>query len=59
MILETQEQQIRYLENYCENRYSKLLNEGREEDAKSLYDEMNVNVQDSGGYLFLQFVSEV
>jgi hypothetical protein len=59
MILETQEQQIRYLENYYENRYSKLLNEGREEDAKSLYDEMNVNVQDSGGYLFLQFVSEV
>ncbi len=59
MILETQEQQIRYLENYYENRYSKLSNEGKMEDAKSLYDEMTVDDQDSGGYLFIQFVSEV
>jgi hypothetical protein len=59
MILETQEQQIRYLENYYENRCSKLFNENRKEDAKSLYEEIVVNGQDPGGYLFLQFVSEV
>jgi len=59
MIMETHDQQIRYLENYYENRCSKLFSEGRKEDAKSIYHEMNVNVQDSSGYLFLQFVSEV
>jgi hypothetical protein len=59
MIMETRDQQIRYLENYYENRCSKLSNEGKMEDAKSLYEEMTVDDQDSSGYLFLQFVSEV
>jgi hypothetical protein len=59
MILETQEQQIRYLENYFESRCSKLSNEGRKEDAKSLYEEIVINNQDPDNYLFLQFVSEV
>jgi hypothetical protein len=59
MILETQEQQIRYLENYYENRCSKLSNEGKKEDAQALYHEIVVDDQDPGNYLFFQFVSEV
>lgn len=58
MIMETHGQQIRYLENYYENRCFKLADEGRDEDAKSLYDEMTVEDQDPGKYLFLQFISE-
>ena len=57
--METRDQQIRYLEDYHENRCTKLFSEGRKEDAKSIYHEMNVNIQDSSGCLFLQFVSEI
>jgi hypothetical protein len=53
MIMETQEQQIRYLENYYEARFQKLYDEGRKDDATSLYEEMLVDGQDSVGYLFI------
>jgi hypothetical protein len=59
MIMETNDQQIRYLENYYESRCQKLSDEGREGDAISLYEEMVIDGQDPGEYLFLQFVSEV
>ena len=59
MIMETHDQQIRYLENYYESRCRKLSDEGREGDAISLYQEMVVDGQDPDGYLFLEYFSEV
>ena len=53
MIMETQEQQIRYLENYFEARCNKLTDEGKKSDALSLYEEMVVDGQDPVGYLFI------
>ena len=55
MIMETQEQQIRYLENYFEARCTKLVDEGKKSDALSLYDEIVVDGQDPVGYLFLEY----
>jgi hypothetical protein len=59
MIMETQDQQIRYLENYYESRCQKLSDEGREGDAISLYEEMVIDGQDPDEYLFLTYFSEI
>jgi hypothetical protein len=59
MIMETQDQQIRYLENYYESRCRKLSDEGRECDALSLYQEMVIDGQDPDEYLFLTYFSEI
>jgi hypothetical protein len=40
MILETQEQQVRYVTNYLENRFQVLTNDGRHEDAAAVYEEL-------------------
>jgi hypothetical protein len=40
MILETQEQQVRYVTNYLENRFQVLTNDGKYEDAASVYEEL-------------------
>lgn len=53
MIMETEDQQIRYLENYHEARCQKLADEGRGGDAISLYQEMVVDGKDPEDYLFL------
>lgn len=53
MIMETQEQQIRYLENYFEARCNKLNDEGKKSDALSLYEEMVVDEKDPEDYLFI------
>jgi len=53
MIMETQEQQVRYLENYFEARCQKLYDEGRECDAISLYEEIVVDEKDPKDYLFI------
>ena len=52
-MMKTQRQLIKYLENYHESRCSDLCDEGREEDAKSIYYEIVVDEQDPKDYLFV------
>lgn len=40
MILETQEQQVRYVMNYLENRFEVLSDDGRYEDAAAIHEEL-------------------
>lgn len=40
MILETQEQQVRYVTNYFQNRFDYLISEERNKDADAVYSEM-------------------
>lgn len=58
MIMETQDEQIRYLENYYESRCRKLSDKNKKDDALSLYQEMVIDGQDPGEYLFLTYFSE-
>lgn len=40
MILETQEQQVRYVTNYFQNRFDYLISDGRNGDATAVYNEL-------------------
>lgn len=48
-------QLVRNLENYHESRCSDLCEEGREEDAKSIYYEIVVDEEDPEDYLFISY----
>ena len=50
MILETQEQQVRYVTNYLENRFHVLMNDGKCGDAAAVHQEL-VCEDDDGGDL--------
>lgn len=52
-MIKNQRQLIKYLENYHESRCSDLCEEGREEDAKSIYYEIVVDEEDPKDYLFV------
>ena len=52
-MIKKQRELIKYLENYHESRCSDLCEEGREEDAKSIYYEIVVDEEDPKDYLFI------
>jgi hypothetical protein len=52
-MIKSHKQLIRNLENYHESRCCDLAEEGREDDAKSLYYEIVVDEKDPEDYLFI------
>jgi hypothetical protein len=52
-MIKSHKQLIKYLENYHESRCSDLSEEGRMEDAQSLYYEIVVDEKDPEDYLFI------
>jgi hypothetical protein len=52
-MIKNHKQLIKYLENYHESRCSYLAEEGREEDAMSIYHEIVVDEKDPEDYLFI------
>ena len=54
MILETQDQQVRYVKNYFENRITNLKKDGKDSDSLSLYHEMVIiGEKESDDWLFI------
>jgi hypothetical protein len=48
MILETQDQQVRYVTNYLENRFQVLINDGKYGDAAAVHQELVCEDYDGG-----------
>ncbi len=61
MILETNEQQVRYVKNFFENRFSNLLEENRKKDALSLMREIVLKDDEDPGndWLFLPCIENI
>jgi len=51
--MKTQQELIKYLENYHESRCSDLAEAGRQKDAQSIYFEIVVKGEDPKDYLFV------
>jgi hypothetical protein len=61
MILETKEQQVRYVQNYFEHRFNHFLEQNEEENALSLYKEMIIESHEepSHEWLFLPCIENI
>ena len=61
MILETKEQQVRYVQNYFENRFYDLLEKNDEQNALSLYREMIIETDEQPvhEWLFLPCIENI
>jgi len=52
-MMKTQQELIKYLENYHESRCSDLAEAGRQKDAQSIYFEIVVKGEEPEDYLFI------
>lgn len=61
MMIETNDQHVRYVKNYFENRFSTLFEENRKKDALAIMREITLkDGEDSGNnWLFLPFIENV